>query len=87
MVVVEVIYSPNYYSIHCCRWAHQTVRWFTGHCTVHCPVSATSANRWGLELLIVEVFFLLVAPDSPVRPVVAHYHVTWYCRLRTQSRS
>jgi hypothetical protein len=35
------------------------------------PVSATSADRWGLELLTVEVFCLLAAPDSPVRPVIA----------------
>jgi hypothetical protein len=37
-----------------------------GH-TVHCLVSATSADRWGLELLTIEVFCLLVALDSPVR--------------------
>jgi hypothetical protein len=42
----------------------------TRHCTVHCPVSATSAGSWGLELLTVEVFCLLAAPNSPVRPVV-----------------
>jgi hypothetical protein len=42
------------------------VRWCTGRCTVHCPVSATSADRCGLELLTVEVFYLLVAPNSPV---------------------
>jgi hypothetical protein len=28
---------------------------------------ATSANRWGLELLIVEVLCPLAAPDSPMR--------------------
>jgi hypothetical protein len=71
MVVVGGIYSPNHYSSRCCRWAHRTVRWCTGHSTVHCPVSATSADRWGLELLIVEVFYLLVTPDSPVRLVIA----------------
>jgi hypothetical protein len=38
-----------------------TVRWCTGHSTVHCPVSATSADRWGLERLTVEIFCLLVA--------------------------
>jgi hypothetical protein len=27
---------------------------------------ATSADRWGLELLTIEVFCLLAAPDSPV---------------------
>jgi hypothetical protein len=38
---------------------------------VHCPVRATSADRWGLELLIVEVFCPFAAPDSPVYPDVA----------------
>jgi hypothetical protein len=60
------IYSPNHYTSRCCRWAHQTVRWCIGHVTVHCPVHATSANRWGLELLTVEVLCPLAAPDSPV---------------------
>ena len=36
------------------------------HYTVHFFVSATSADRWGLEQLTVEVFYLLAAPDSPV---------------------
>jgi hypothetical protein len=65
------IYSPNHYSSHCCRWAHRTVRWCTEHCTIHCPVSATSADHWDLELLTVEVFCILAAPDSPVRHIVA----------------
>jgi hypothetical protein len=43
------------------------VRWCTGHGIVHCPVRATSANRWGLERLTVEVICPLAAPDSPVR--------------------
>jgi hypothetical protein len=47
--------------------AHWTVWWCTGHDTVHYSVSATSADRWGLELLTVEVFYPLAAPDSPVR--------------------
>jgi hypothetical protein len=51
----------------CCRWTHRTVRWCAGHITVHCPVCATSAGRWGLELLTVELFYLLAALDSPVR--------------------
>ena len=38
----------------------------TEHGTVHCPVPATSADRWGLERLTVEVFCPLAAPDSPV---------------------
>jgi hypothetical protein len=45
--------------------AHLTVRWCTGHSTVHCPVSAT-ADRWGLERLTVEVLCPLAALDSPV---------------------
>jgi hypothetical protein len=51
----------------CCQWTHRTVRWCTEHSVVHCSVSATSADRWGLELLTVEVFCLLAALDSPVR--------------------
>jgi hypothetical protein len=46
--------------------AHLTVQWCTGHGTVHCPVRATSADRWGLERLTVEVLCPLVAPDSSV---------------------
>jgi hypothetical protein len=65
--VVGGIYSPNHYPNRCYRWVDQTVWWCTGHDTVHCPVSATSADRWGLERLTVEVFCLLAAPDSPVR--------------------
>jgi hypothetical protein len=46
--------------------AHRTVRWCTGQGTIHCPVRATTACRWGLERLTVEVLCLVVAPDSPV---------------------
>jgi hypothetical protein len=67
MVVVGGIYSPNHYSSHCCRWAHQIVRWCTGHDTVHCLVRATLADRCGLERLTVEVLCPLAAPDSSVR--------------------
>jgi hypothetical protein len=66
MVVVGGIYSPKHYARRCYRWAHQIVRWCTGHYTVHCLVSAMSADRWGLERLTVEVLCPLVAPDSPV---------------------
>jgi hypothetical protein len=71
MVVVGGIYSPNHYSGRCCRWVHQTVRWRTRHSIVHCPVSAMSADRWGLERLTIEVVCPLAAPDSPVYPDVA----------------
>jgi hypothetical protein len=47
--------------------AYRTVLWCTGHGTVHCPVIATSADRWGLERLTVEVFCPFAAPDSLVR--------------------
>jgi hypothetical protein len=67
MVVVGGIYSPNHYSSRCCWWAHRTVRWCTGHGIVHCPVRATSADRWGLERLTVKVLCPLAAPDSLVR--------------------
>jgi hypothetical protein len=46
--------------------AHRTVRWCTRQDTVHCPVRATSAHRWGLEQLTVEVLCPLAAPDNPV---------------------
>jgi hypothetical protein len=68
------IYSPNHYSS---RWLTSlskgtpTVWWCTGHSIVHCSVCATSADSWGLELLIVENFCPFGAPDSPVRPDVA----------------
>jgi hypothetical protein len=79
MVVVGGIYSPNHYSSRCCRWAHWTVRWCTGHSTVHCPVSATSADHWGLELLTVEVLCPLVAPDN----LMAHRIVRCILTLQT----
>jgi hypothetical protein len=68
---LEGIYSPNHYSSHCCRWAHRTDQWCTRHDTVHCPVRATSADRWGLERLTVEVLCPLAAPDCPVRSDLA----------------
>jgi hypothetical protein len=45
---------------------HRIVRWCIGHGTVQCPVRATSAVRWGLEQLTVEVLCLVATPDSPV---------------------
>jgi hypothetical protein len=66
MVVVGGNYSPNHYSSRCYRWVHRIVRWCTGHNTVHCPMRATSADRWGLERLTVEVLCRLAAPNSPV---------------------
>jgi hypothetical protein len=68
MEVVGGIYSPNHYSSCCCRW-------HTGHDIVHCPVPTTSADRWVLERLIVEVLCPLVAPDSPV--------AYWACPVRS----
>jgi hypothetical protein len=47
--------------------------------TVHCLVSATSVDRWGLELLTAEVFYLLVASDSPMA------HRTVRCDLTSQT--
>jgi hypothetical protein len=51
----------------------------TGHSTIHCPVRATSADRWGLELLTVEVVCPLAAPDIPVA------HRTVRCILTLQT--
>jgi hypothetical protein len=79
------IYSPNHYFSRCCRWAHRIVRWCTGHYTVHCPMSAMFADRWGLELLTIEVFCLLTAPDSPVRSDFVDRLL--YCWLLRSQRS
>jgi hypothetical protein len=38
----------------------------TGHSTVHCPVCATSADRWGLEQSTVDFACPCGAPDGPV---------------------
>jgi hypothetical protein len=59
MVVVGGIYSSNHYSSRCWRWR-------TGQGTVHCLVRATSARRWGLERLTIEVLCPVAAPVSPV---------------------
>jgi hypothetical protein len=67
MVVVVGIYSPNHYSSRCCWCTQRTVRWYTGHGTVHCPVRTMSADRWGLERLTVEVLCPLAALNSLVR--------------------
>jgi hypothetical protein len=72
MEVVGGIYSPNHYSSHCCRWR-------TGHATVQCPVRATSAARWGLEQLTVEVLCLLTAP-SDFAALTSHFcTMRFYC--------
>jgi hypothetical protein len=84
MVVAGDIYSPNHYSS---RWLtslstgtlDSPVR--TRHSTVHCPLSATLADRWGLELLTVEVVYLCGAPDSPVA------HRTVRCDMTSQTTS
>jgi hypothetical protein len=51
------------------------------HSTVHCPVRATSADRWGLELLTVEFVCTFGAPDSPVA------YQTVRCDLTSQTAS
>jgi hypothetical protein len=66
MEVVGGIYSLQPLPSRWLSMAHRTGWWCTGHGTVHCPVRATSATRWGLERLTVEVLCLLPAPDSPV---------------------
>jgi|SRR5690242_9044448 hypothetical protein len=76
------IYSPNHYS-SCWLTAlsmgtpdslvvHQ-------HSIVHYLVHATSADRWSLELLTVEVVCPFAAPDSPVA------HRTVRCDLSSQT--
>jgi hypothetical protein len=49
----------------------------TGHDTIHCPMRATSADRWDLERLTIEVLCPLAAPDSPVCSdfCIVHYSV------------
>jgi hypothetical protein len=68
---LESIYNSNHYSSRCRRW-------HTGHGTVHYPVRATSAARWGLERLTVEVLCPFAASDSPVT------HRTVRCVLTSQ---
>jgi hypothetical protein len=53
----------------------------TRHSIVHCPVRATSGNRWDLELLHVEVVCPCGAMDSPVA------HRTVRCHLTSQTVS
>jgi hypothetical protein len=66
MEVVGGIYSPNHYSSRCCRWRTGQSGGTPDRALFRSPVRATSADRWGLEQLTVEVFCLVVAPDSPV---------------------
>jgi hypothetical protein len=64
-----VFIAPNHFlavGCFCCRWAHRTVRWCTRHGTVHCPVRATLAIRYGLEQLTVGIFCIQAASDSSV---------------------
>jgi hypothetical protein len=61
--------------------AHWTVRWCTRQGSVHCQVCATSAHRWGLERLTIEVLCLLAAPDSLVAHQTCPVHsdfVAWH---------
>jgi hypothetical protein len=82
MVVVGDIYSPNHYSsrwLFCLSMGTPDGPVRTRHSTVHCPVRAMSSDRWGLELLIVEVVCPCGAPDS----LVAHQIVR--CDLTSQT--
>jgi hypothetical protein len=86
MVVVGGIYSPNHYSSRCCQWTHRAVRWCTD--SEQCPVSATSTDHWGWELLTVELFCPLTSSDSPVahRTVrcVLTLHTNFWLMCRSQ---
>jgi hypothetical protein len=50
----------------CCRWAHQTVRWYTGQvlCTIRCVPCQYAC--WGLERSTVGTLSPVAAPDSLV---------------------
>jgi hypothetical protein len=79
MMVVGGIYNPNQHSSHwlfCLAWGTPDSPVRTGHSTVHCPLRATSADRWGLELLTIEVICPFGAPNSLVRPDVAYCLLT-----------
>jgi hypothetical protein len=52
-----------------CPVVHRTL-------TVHYLLRAMSVDHCGLELLTIEVFYPFVAPDSPVRRVVADFLLT-----------
>jgi hypothetical protein len=74
MEVVGGIYSLNHYSsrwLFCLSTGTPDSPVCTEHGTVHCPVRATLANHWGLELLNIEVICPCGAPDIPVRPDIA----------------
>ena len=69
MVVVGGIYNPNQHSsclLFCLSMGTPNSPVRTGHCTIHYLMHATSANRWGLELFIVEVVSPFGAADSLV---------------------
>jgi hypothetical protein len=50
----------------CCRWAHRTVRWYTGQVLFTIRCVPRQHARWGLERLTVGTFCPVAAPDSPV---------------------
>jgi hypothetical protein len=80
MVVVGSIFSPNQHSRHwlfCLSMGTLDSPARTRHSTIHCPVRATSADIWGLELLTIEVVFPFGAPNSPMRPDVADCLLTF----------
>jgi hypothetical protein len=74
MEVVGGIYSPNQHSscwLFCLSMGTRDSPVRTRHSIVHCPVRATSVDRWGLELLNAEIVYPFGAPNSLVRPDVA----------------
>jgi hypothetical protein len=82
MVAVGGICSPNQHFSHwlfCLSMGTLDSLVRTGHNIVHCPVRAPSADRWGLELLTIEVVCSFGAPDSPVA------HRTVQCDLTSQT--
>jgi hypothetical protein len=64
-----VFIAPNHFlavGCFCWRWAHWTVRWFTGQSLFTVRCAPHQRVSWGLEQLTVGVFCLQAAPDSPV---------------------
>jgi hypothetical protein len=83
MVVVGGIYSPNHYSSRCCRWAHRTVQWCTGHNTVHCPVvpRQLTVEGWSCWPLKSSIFLQYQTVWWHTR----QSDVFWLCRLALAS--
>jgi hypothetical protein len=68
-VVGGVFIASNHFlavGCFCCRWAHRTVWWRTGHVLFTVRCAPRQHARWGLERVDRWSLCPVVAPDSPV---------------------